>query len=117
MKAYKKMIKIGQIRKKYILEIRKNRIVEIKVLKGGLKSRFGTIEERIRELEDLSKGYIQNMRKIDMEMKNIKERFRDMEDKMRRYTIEITGVLKGKYGHKRQQKYFNQYWLTVFQNK
>ena len=54
------------------------------------------------------------MRKIDTEMKNIKERFRDMEDKMTRYTIEITGVLKGKYGHKRQQKYFNQYWLTVF---
>ena len=62
----------GYIRKTYILEIRKNKIVEIKVLKDGLKSRFGTTEERIRGLEDLSKGYIQNMRKIDMETKNIK---------------------------------------------
>ena len=64
----------GWIRKKHILETRKNRIVEIKVLKDGLKRTFGTIKETMKELEDLSKGCVQNMRKTDTEMKKYKRK-------------------------------------------
>lgn len=52
------------------------------------------------------KGYIQNVTKKDKDMKNIKERFRGMEDKMRRYHIEISGVSEGKYNDYRQKKIF-----------
>lgn len=36
-------------------------------------------------MEDFSKGCIQNVTKIDIDIKNIKERFREVEDKMRSY--------------------------------
>lgn len=46
------------------------------------------------------------MTRKDKDMKNIKERFRGMKDKMRRYHIEISGVSEGKYNDYRQNKIF-----------